>query len=312
MHRISIDGMHQYHKVVKEVEQYGDLTNPRGMETIELSPACVCIHNPQDRVYFDHARRINIAFAWADWLAMISGTNSTEFLGFYNSKVKQFSDNGKRFYGAYGPRIAGHIPILTRILEKDLFTRQAVLSIYKNEDLYYNGKDTPCTSTIQFLVRDGKLHAVVNMRSNDVVWGFPYDVFMFSLLQENLANHLELEYGSYTHVAGSLHIYRQHWGISGRMRKSEPILDFNRLIVPRDTRELLEHEEICRKGMHAELMQLLNDPDIKEPIFVFGCYRLLKEKRYVGLKGLLDRNKWRAYNDFFYRSLNSVQARDVK
>ena len=45
------------------------------------------------------------------------------------------------------------------------------------------------------------------MRSNDVWWGVPYDVFQFTFLQIQLAQVLGLEPGVYTHQAGSFHLY---------------------------------------------------------------------------------------------------------
>jgi len=68
-------------------------------------------------------------------------------------------------------------------------------------------KDVPCTVSLHFMVRSGALELVVYMRSNDVWLGWPYDVVMFTVLQEAMATDLGLELGQYTHVDGSLHLY---------------------------------------------------------------------------------------------------------
>ena len=49
------------------------------------------------------------------------------------------------------------------------------------------------------------------MRSNDLWMGFPYDVFQFTCLQTLLAMELDVELGTYTHVAGSLHLYERDY-----------------------------------------------------------------------------------------------------
>src|SRR5262249_5641171 len=51
------------------------------------------------------------------------------------------------------------------------------------------------------------LHMMTSMRSNDVYFGLPHDVFAFTFLQEIVARTLSLELGAYHHSVGSLHVY---------------------------------------------------------------------------------------------------------
>ena len=67
------------------------------------------------------------------------------------------------------------------------------------------------------MLRNDRLHAVLTMRSNDVIWGLPYDVFLFTMIQEMLACELGAELGSYCHIAGSLHLYNQHERLAERV-----------------------------------------------------------------------------------------------
>ena len=46
-------------------------------------------------------------------------------------------------------------------------TRQAVIQIFDAADVRARRVDVPCTCTVQFLPRAGKLHVVTSMRSND-------------------------------------------------------------------------------------------------------------------------------------------------
>jgi hypothetical protein len=52
---------------------------------------------------------------------------------------------------------------------------------------------------------------IVNMRSNDVFLGVPYDVFSFTMLQEYIAMRTGFQLGSYFHNAGSFHLYERHY-----------------------------------------------------------------------------------------------------
>jgi thymidylate synthase len=55
------------------------------------------------------------------------------------------------------------------------------------------------------------------MRSNDIILGLPYDVFIFTMLQEMMANKLSIELGKYHHLTGSLHLYEQHLNLSSEI-----------------------------------------------------------------------------------------------
>ena len=63
------------------------------------------------------------------------------------------------------------------------------LQIFDAKDLLnFQHKDIPCTVSLQFLIRENKLHLFVNMRSNDVFLGLPHDIFCFTMIQEIIAN----------------------------------------------------------------------------------------------------------------------------
>jgi thymidylate synthase len=119
-------------------------------------------------------------------------------------------DNGI-LHGAYGPRIHGNLNKVVDQLKKDYSTRQAVLTIFdSNKDLNVDVKDVPCTLNLQYFIRDNKLIARTNMRSNDVFLGLPYDLTQFIALQGAIAKALDIEMGQYVHVVGSMHIYDEH------------------------------------------------------------------------------------------------------
>lgn len=96
-------------------------------------------------------------------------------------------------------------------LREDSESRRAVLSIYDHGHLYPNAPDVPCTLTIQFLIRHGLLHAVVNMRSQDAVFGLRNDIAAFQMFKILLANCLDVPPGNLYLNVGSLHVYERHW-----------------------------------------------------------------------------------------------------
>jgi len=195
---------------------------PRGKKTKEILSHTVHISNPRNRIIIHPDRNYNIFFNIAEALSHISGINSVEFLNHFNNKISEFSDNELVFYGNYGQRMFHQIPKLISKLSASPKTRQAVLNIYKSQDAFEETKDTPCTIALDFKIRNGKLHLHTFMRSNDIIWGFQYDVFAFTLIQEIIANTLNIEVGGYTHTATSMHIYEKHWNfIDSRSKFAE-------------------------------------------------------------------------------------------
>lgn len=80
-----------------------------------------------------------------------------------------------------------------------------------------NGRsDFMCTNTVQYMIRDGKVHAVVQMRSNDIVFGYRNDYAWQSYVLDHLIHELQNRgkfYGRGNIIwnVGSLHIYERHF-----------------------------------------------------------------------------------------------------
>ena len=82
-----------------------------------------------------------------------------------------------------------------------------MIQLFDAEDIAAPHKEIPCTCTLQFMVRDGRLELAACMRSNDAFKGLPHDVFSFTMIQEIVARTLGHQLGVYTHFVGSLHLY---------------------------------------------------------------------------------------------------------
>ena len=110
--------------------------------------------------------------------------------------------------------------VLTQLLV-DRQTRRAVM-IYQrptmHEDFCADGmSDFICTNTVQYLIRGNQVNAVVQMRSNDVIFGYRNDYAWQKHVLQNLVadiNRLgEADYkvGDITWQVGSLHVYERHF-----------------------------------------------------------------------------------------------------
>ena len=219
----------KYLKLLKEAPE----VECRGFKTRELTNVHFSIPDPTDRLVHLPCRKFNLPFAITEAYLLTVKTNYAAYASAFNKNVLQFAEHDATmfmlsehpkqiefFYGAYGYRIAESIPKVIEKLRQDPTTRQAVLTIHRVKDSFAKVKDVPCTIALQFLIRNSKLELYVYMRSNDAIWGTPYDVFMFTVLQEIVANSLGISMGSYYHNATSLHIYEKHYKMADEILES--------------------------------------------------------------------------------------------
>jgi thymidylate synthase len=92
-------------------------------------------------------------------------------------------------------------------LLRDNNTRRAFISIYDGKEHENYSHDTPCTLSIGFNIVNNKLNMMVQMRSNDLWYGFCNDQYCFSKLQEHVSKMVNKEIGWYYHFVNNLHIY---------------------------------------------------------------------------------------------------------
>lgn len=96
-------------------------------------------------------------------------------------------------------------------------SRRAVM-IYTRPTMWYdynfNGmSDFMCTNAVQYMIRDDELVAVVQMRSNDVVFGYRNDFAWQDHVVKLLASALGYDKTKIIWHVGSLHVYERHFNL---------------------------------------------------------------------------------------------------
>ena len=179
----------------------------------EVINAVTVIDNPLDNIVKSKVRNLSMKYAIGELLWYISANNSVKGISKYSKMWEKLSDDGVTVNSNYGYCIKkkfgfDQYEYVKEMLTKDKNSRQAVIHIKEPSDK--QSKDVNCTVCLQFLVRNKKLYMTTYMRSNDIWLGFPYDVFNFTCLQILLSMELGLDLGSYTHIVGSLHLYKKN------------------------------------------------------------------------------------------------------
>jgi thymidylate synthase len=185
---------------------------PRGIPTREIRNACYQLVDPTRCATWLPERKLNYQFMAAEFLWIFCGRDDVEMIGYYNENIKQFSDDGQIFFGAYGPRWREQIQYVYATLVKDPTSRQAIVSYWRpviTEAPYLVTRDVPCTLSTQYLIRNAQLEAITTMRSSDAWLGLPYDLYNQAMLQRALAAELDVPVGSLTFHVGSSHLYER-------------------------------------------------------------------------------------------------------
>ena len=104
--------------------------------------------------------------------------------------------------------------VLTELLENP-DSRRACM-IYNRPSIWTefneNGKsDFICTNAVTYYIRNDELQCVVQMRSNDVVFGYKNDYAWQQYVLNTLAKDLGVKPGSITWQVQNLHVYERHF-----------------------------------------------------------------------------------------------------
>ncbi len=209
---------------------YGTMNHATKGSSKELIGCSFELTNVQRNFLTNPVRALPIYYPCAEFIWYLTFNGDIDFIAEYSKAYRKYDEGNGLAYGAYGSRLVDNpgfrwesreqgvddqLSAVISLLQKRSSSRQCVIALWDSGDLIHamnkSKKDLPCTQTIQFLVRDEKLHMIVNMRSNDIWLGVPNDVFCFSTLQILIAGILGIETGSYHHHVGSMHLYERNW-----------------------------------------------------------------------------------------------------
>lgn len=190
----------------------------RSGKTKEILHTMLTLSDPRDRWTTVRVPPISPAYSFAELICVMAGSSRADDINPWNPSLPKYQGNYQKYPGAYGYRLrkAFGFDQLEKTYEAFLFnpqSRQVLMDIWSpevdfpQEEGKPNGQDIPCNIMSMLKIRDHTLHWTQVMRSNDLYLGLPYDVLLFTSLQEIIAGWLDVEMGEYTHYCDSLHYY---------------------------------------------------------------------------------------------------------
>ena len=183
----------------------------------EIINAITVINDPTRCIMKNDIRKMPIRYCIGELLWYLSGNNNLSAIQHFSSAWDRMSDDGKTVNSNYGTLIKYYygfdqLKMCEDILRDNPNSRQAIIHLKPIRNVIDEPtKDLPCTVSLQIFIRENKLYMITYMRSNDIWMGFPYDVFQFTCIQIYLAMRLNVDLGTYTHIAGSLHLYKRNF-----------------------------------------------------------------------------------------------------
>lgn len=206
-----------YQQILNDLIGRGHIVKVGDDLTQEFSPWLAVFKNPRERLIDPPGRNLNFAYCIAEAMDILANDNPGTAIR-YNKNLKNWLNEDGVFPGHYGERIdacteGDNSPKQLWRCYQELSvrptSRRATITIHNPLLEDYHSKDVACTMDLQFLIRNNKLQCMVHMRSNDALWGFCYDTWLFQFIQESLAAILGVGLGNYYHIVGSFHYYDQ-------------------------------------------------------------------------------------------------------
>lgn len=283
----------------------------------ELFGCCLHLRNPRARLSRSEGRS-KVFSAIGELMWYLSGETKLTFIDYYlPNRYQQESDDQINVRSGYGERLLSFNGInqlqnVIDLLNSKPSSRRAVIQLFDASDIAASYQSVPCTNTLQFIGREGRLHMLASMRSNDAFFGLPHDVFTFTMLQELVARSVDMEVGEYKHCVGSLHLYddqrpgaAQYLAEGFQSHSAMPPMPNGDPRAAID--ELKAYEHRLRQG-GTDLPPSGWDPYWQSIGELLAAFRASKNKNLPALQELMERLRPTVFKMFVEAKVDSLEA----
>lgn len=147
----------------------------------------------------------------------------------------------KKYYFKIGSEIKNidQVDYVLELLKNNPSSRRIMTNIFDFEDLKDMNLE-PCAYGTQWLVKEGKLHLILNQRSQDMLAANGWNTMQYAALLHMFAQCAGLEVGTLTHNIGDCHIYDRHIPLVEKLISAEPMDVLPKLVIHNNTKNFYE------------------------------------------------------------------------
>lgn len=125
----------------------------------------------------------------------------------YQAPIYEYTYGGRMFN--YGKEFNQLNSFILPLLKKDPSTRRAILVLYDPlEDSTPDNKNTPGIIYIHFRIKNEKLNTTCHIRSNDLFFGWPANIYQIYCLTKFVADKLNIQNEKITTISNSAHVFK--------------------------------------------------------------------------------------------------------
>ena len=125
------------------------------------------------------------------------------------------------------------------LLKNDPSSRRILTNLFNHEELKDMNLE-PCAYSTQWSVKGGKLHLILNQRSQDMLAANGWNTMQYSALLCMFAQVTGYEVGTLVHNIGDCHIYDRHIPLIKKLLDAKPVECSPKLIINNPTKDFYE------------------------------------------------------------------------
>lgn len=131
------------------------------------------------------------------------------------------------------------VDYVLELLKSNPSSRRIMTNIFDFEDLKDMNLE-PCAYGTQWLVKEGKLHLILNQRSQDMLAANGWNTMQYAALLCMFAQIAGLQVGTLTHNIGDCHIYDRHIPLIKKLIEAETIECIPKLVIKNPTEDFYD------------------------------------------------------------------------
>ena len=167
---------------------------------------------------------------WDQW-AGEDGTIGKAY-GYQMSRKYQFKTKD-------GIKEMDQVDFVLYLLNNDQASRRIMTNLFAHDQLKDMNLE-PCAFGTQWLVKEGKLHLILNQRSQDMLAANGWNTMQYAALLCMFAQVAGLKPGTLTHNIGDCHIYDRHIPLVKKLLDAEPVDCSPKLIINNPTKNFYD------------------------------------------------------------------------